>query len=353
MKKLNIWFLFVLLFCFLCGNSCCCFTINELSDWSDSNISSNKSFFGISVEGLRISKEKLNDREKETGFDLNFVNLFLQWPKEPTYGYFPTYAMEVIWEYGAMPIITWEPMYIYDGEENYISYKDILAGKYDKYLSYVAEEIKKFDKPIILRFAHEMNLSRYHWGVETEEYNDTYPDIYKRMYRYIHEFFKLRGIVNILWAFSPNCDSVPNTRWNKISNYYPGDFIIDIMGVDGYNFGDKKIGNYQSSWRSFEEIFTLSINEIQKINKIKPFFIFETASVKNGVGKQTWIDDALFFIDKKNITCMMWFQIDKEEKWKITDTEKYLFDKIDQRKNPQRWGWEIVNEKIKSFKRAR
>lgn len=347
MKKLNIW-----LFIFLLP--LCSFTFaRDESLNRDSSGYSQKSFLGISLEGLRISENKLENSADETGITLNFVNLFLQWPKNPNNGYFPLHAMEEIWDCGAVPVITWEPMYIDDGEEHYISYRDILDGKYDKYLSYVIGEIQKFNKPVIIRFAHEMNLSKYHWTVPPDKYNDSYPAIYKTVYRYIHSKFRLSGTGNILWAFCPNCDSVPNYKWNNIESYYPGDSFVDIMGVDGYNWGDNKMRDYQSTWRSFDNIFSSSIQEIKKINSKKPLFIFETASSFKGGDRAVWIDKALYNLEKNDITCMMWFHIDKEEKWKISPQEKYIFEKNIQRENAQKWAWSMINEKIKSFKGTR
>ena len=335
-------FIFIVLFCFL-------FLLFSFSPEKRDN-KEKGSFLGISLEGIRVSQKMLNKNEEETGFFPSFVNLFLQWPRDPSNGYFPQMAADAVWDYGAVMVLTWEPMYIDYGEAKIIPYEEIISGRYDPYLSYMAKELKKFAKPIIIRFAHEMNLSVYHWCVDEKDYNDSYPEIYKNIYNYIYTFFRFQGVGNVIWAFCPNSDSVPPENWNKIENYYPGNDKVDILGTDGYDFGNKKMGEYQSHFRSFKEIFSSSFDELKKLNIDKPFFIFETATAEAGEKKIKWISDALKEIQEKNILSLIWFQIDKEENWKITERDNLEFKKFKQKKGPQNWAWEIINEKIKSFK---
>jgi hypothetical protein len=294
-------------------------------------------FLGVSVEGVRISEKQLIDLEQQTGFKSNFINFFLHWPKKENEGFFPNLSLESIWDYGAVPVITWEPIYLDQGKSNIISYDMILSGKYDEYLSLVADQIKLFKKPIIIRFAHEMNLSSYHWGVEPDKYNEKYPFIYKSLYEYVFTFFKRRKIKNILWAFCPNSESVPNVYWNTLKSYYLGDKYTDILGLDGYNWGNNS--KTKTSWKSFENIFSFSYNKIKEVDSKKPLFIFETATVDKGGNKTKWISDALKKSKELDIVALIWFQIDKEKNWKITEKEKEIFKKnnFKQRQFPQQW----------------
>ena len=192
-----------------------------------------------------------------------------------------------------------------------------MNGLYDKYLDIFVEGLNRISFPIIIRFAHEMNLSRYHWG--KDGFDRDSPDIYVQMFRYIVNYFNEKGSKNVLWAFCPNADSVPNFSWNKIESYYPGDEYIDILGLDGYNFGlcakEKNMG-WTSSWRSFEDIMKSSYTQLKKISK-KPILVFETGCADRGGNKANWIEDALTTSEKWGLKAFSYFQVDKECKWKI------------------------------------
>ena len=313
----------------------------------------NSPYLGIAIEGTNVSEKILQDYEEEVGFRINFVNMFIQWPENVFYGNFPLNSLYSIWEYGAVPIITWEPIYIKNGMETAINYEDIISEKYDKYLSNIVDQVKKYNKPLIIRFAHEMNLSRYHWGTAKENYGMKSPSIYKQMFSYIVSFFNSRKVDNVLWAFCPNSDSVPYALWNKIRNYYPGDEYVDILGLDGYNWGDTKIDNWQSKYRTFEEIFAKAYGELKDLHSKKPIFIFETATVEKGGDKSRWISDAIKIAQNWNIKGLIWFQIDKEKKWKITKKDKKIFQQFDQLPFPQTWAEGILNEKRYTVKASR
>ena len=60
-------------------------------------------------------------------------------------------------------------------------------------------------KPVIIRFAHEMNLNEYHWGTLEAEYGQKSPEIYIKMFRYVVQFFKDEKVDNVLWAFYSKC----------------------------------------------------------------------------------------------------------------------------------------------------
>lgn len=287
-------------------------------------------YLGISLEGDHILKKQLVSIEDEIGFKPSFINLFLQFPENPSSKNFPLDALEEIWSFGSVPIITLEPFILIHSKKQIITI-DMLP-KYDQYLSYLSYVIKNFNRPIIIRLAHEMNISKYHWGVN--KLDERSATIYKDLYRYIVLFFKQEKVNNILWAFCPNADSVPNLAWNNIENYYPGDDVVDILGLDGYDFGSELIDGWQSYPRSFEQIFSSSLKILKKLNSRLPIFIFETAT--NDENRKKWILDSLSYAKREKIDALIWFQIDKEQKWKLTSKDAAIFKELKQ-KDPQKW----------------
>lgn len=96
-------------------------------------------------------------------------------------------------------------------------------------------------------------------------------------FRHMHNLFT--GLTNVKFAWDVNNVSVPDTASNALGVYYPGDAYVDIVGVDGFNFGS-------DSW---DEVFSSSLmNKLSSYGK--PVYILSTASVP-GSSKAQWIMD--------------------------------------------------------------
>jgi len=287
-------------------------------------------YFGLAVEGLPEQPQVFQDKENKTGLPVSMVNFFLQWPQDPEEMNFPGKTLEAVHSFGAMAVVTWEPMY-YDshGQEHMIAAGDILQGRYDDYIQGFASRIKDLEYPVIIRFAHEMNLDRYHWGGSREEYGPESPERYQEMFQYVVKRFRDEDAGNALFAFCPNAGSVPSpeqgAHWNKARNYYPGDDYVDVLGMDGYNWAYTRTmeeHGWQSSWRSFEEIFEHIYSELTSISPEKPLFVFETASPAEGGDRDVWVQNAFETASRWGLDGIIWFQVDKEEDWRLAAGEE-------------------------------
>jgi hypothetical protein len=198
-------------------------------------------FWGVALDGYPVQTERIEQVACDSKLNPQIVSFFLQWPSSPLSGTFPTESLKTIWANGALPCITWEPMYYKNGIEIMVSYQMILSGKYDHYITRFAEQARDWKKPLLIRLAHEMNIERYHWGTVKGEYGPQSPSIYKKIFRYVVALFLKHHADNVLWVFCPNAESVPDigydasAGWNRVANYFPGADVIDIMGIDGYN----------------------------------------------------------------------------------------------------------------------
>ncbi len=282
--------------------------------------------FGIALEGLPDSVSVFQELEQETGFPVSLINFFLQWPQDPGVDNFPGYTIEAVHEFGAVPVLTWEPMYYEDNVEYMIPAQDILEGRYDGYITLFADRMSKLDRPVIIRLAHEMNLSRYHWGGTLEQYGPESPARYVRMFRHVVQIFRGQGTQNVLFAFCPNNESQPDpdvdpdADWNRARNYYPGDEYVDVLGMDGYNWGTTRTvaeHGWNSRWQSFEETFRDIYQELRAINADMPLYVFETSSVRQGGDRNAWIKNAVLTAGKWGLEGLVWFHVDKEEDWRM------------------------------------
>ncbi len=304
-----------------------------LTLWGPSGVSGQADSFlwGFAVDGHPVTQAQLKDIESSTGLGFDMIVFFLQWPPQDdqSSGHFPVESLNAVAAAGAMPVITWEPMYIRDGKETSISYQALLAGRYDDYILRFARGAKTWGKPVMIRFAHEMNLKRYHWGTTEKEYGPDSPAIYRKMHRYVVDLFRRAGAANVLWAFCPNAESVPNasydatSTWNTLSRYYPGDAYVDVLGIDGYNWGTtqkKQTHGWDSRWMSFRDIFAKPVHELKRLSagyRGKRVIVFETSSAAVGGDKKQWIADAIRDALRLGISGIAWFQSNKEVDWRI------------------------------------
>lgn len=199
--------------------------------------------------------------------------------------------------------ISWEPWRAHLKEG--INFDKLLAGDYDTYIAEFASKIREINKPVFIRFAHEMNGDWYPWsGIKTGE------DRFKAAYKYIKDTFDSEGADNVKWVFSLNWQNIPAENDYKL--YYPGDDYADYIGIDGYNWGNTQSW---SKWMSFEDIFSQRYTEIKTRFK-KPIIISEFSSTGSGGNKAEWIADAFGNIKKmKSIKAAVLFNIDKETDW--------------------------------------
>ncbi len=304
--------------------------------------------WGFALDGYPVSREKLKAIEVSTGLKPGMVVFFLQWPgpDDDTAGGFPLESLEAITSIDATPCITWEPMHLKDGSEVTINRDEIIGGRYDGYIRRFAEDAKNWKKPLLIRFGHEMNVKRYHWGTPATEFGPQNPALYRQMYRYVADIFRNAGADNVRWVFCPNAENVPDasydpsSAWNTFSAYYPGSGYVDILGVDGYNWGTtrkKETHGWDSTWMSFGDIFQKPVVELRKLDPGKPVFVFETSTTLAGGDKEKWIIDMMREAPRLGIDGIVWFQSDKEVDWRIeSGTGKNYIRAIEGARDPQR-----------------
>lgn len=297
-------------------------------------------FVGLAVEGLPDTAERLEHIAGEAGVRPAMVVVFLQWPSspdQPDAGAFPRQSVQAIHDSGAVPCITWEPMYIdANGQEQAVDGAAILRGDWNAYIDRFAAAAAEWGHPLVLRPMHEPNLQRYHWGSTEEAYGPDSPALYRRMFAHIVQRFRAVGAPHVRFAFCPNAESVPGMAttgtapWNTIGAYWPGAQYVDVLGLDGYNWGDTQTvaeHGWQSSFRSFADIFGSAHAELRAVANAHPdgtaplpLVIFETASAASGGDRPAWAADAMDTLRNWDAAGVCWFQANKEVDWRLDPT---------------------------------
>lgn len=219
---------------------------------------------------------------------------------------------------GATPVVAWEPWdWTVGVDQPEFSLSRIIAGDYDGYIEEWAADAKGFGRRVLLRFAYEMNGDWMPWS---ERVNGNQPGEYVRAWRRVHRIFDRVGATNVRWVWAPN---VISPTFTPLARLYPGDRYVDVVGIDGYNWGATQ-PSWGSRWRSFDETFGATIRRVRLLTS-KPILITETASTEVGGDKAAWIGDTLAAFDRyPDIIGFMWFNYDKETDWRIQSSARSL-----------------------------
>ncbi|HET7712666.1 MAG TPA: glycosyl hydrolase [Thermoanaerobaculia bacterium] len=252
--------------------------------------------FGAYDGGFPDSFRGLDSLETRLGYRFPVISFYQAWGDRPDQAHFPRRMAETIDQLGSIPMITWEP-WVKDFDESrrtnlpnlaqreYATLAAIARGDYDFYITPWAVEAARFGKPILLRFAHEMNDPyRYPWGPQ----NGNRPDDFIAAWKHAHMVFQKMNATNVLWVWSPHI-SMP---WFEY--YYPGAEWVDWVGTGVLNYGD--VAPW-SRWWTFEQIFGKAYPALEKLQK--PIMITEFGTLTSGGDARQWYREAFDQIENR------------------------------------------------------
>lgn len=215
---------------------------------------------------------------------------------------------------GATSLITWEPWLWSGNGANQPSYAldRITAGDFDAYIQQWGTALRNWGKPVMLRFAHEMNGNWYPWA---EAANGNGAGDYVAAWRHVHDVVAATGATNVQWVWSPN---IPYWGSTPLAGLYPGAGYVDVVGLDGYNWGTAVSW---SSWTSPSALFGEGLAVLRGLAPGKPIIISETASAEAGGSKANWNTALVSYLAAQpDVTGLVWFHHNKEVDWRINSS---------------------------------
>lgn len=188
---------------------------------------------------------------------------------------------------GYIPLITWEPWV-----SGFSRYKDmsmdsslakIVQGEFDAYIHNWAQQAVRFGKPFFLRPGHEMSNPWYSWSVQ----HGNSPELFKKFWRHVHAIFQEEGAHNVAFVWNPYLPSD--------TACYPGDDVVDWVGLDVFNFGSL---SESGMWLDFYTVTKILYDAVKGYNK--PILIAETGCVPGGGNKNNWYRDMFHYLAVDN-----------------------------------------------------
>ncbi|KAI8836630.1 glycoside hydrolase superfamily [Chytridium lagenaria] len=210
-----------------------------------------------------------------------------------------------IWDHGAVPLVTWQPAcWDPDSPSGDSFVVDIAMGRYDDFVKRWARNLKGFldgpdgvagtsdDRRVYIRLGHEMNTALYPWCPNRNP--SVTPRDYIAMWRRTRLLFAGEGLTQptqIQWIWSPNNFEAGGDR-GRAELMYPGDDMVDWLGLDVYQGGDL----WGVPWApSASNIMDPMLTRLTRLSSTKPIAIPEFGAhlqqPQGVVGKAAFLKD--------------------------------------------------------------
>ncbi|HET7520947.1 MAG TPA: hypothetical protein VFK61_05325 [Candidatus Limnocylindria bacterium] len=257
---------------------------------------------GAWVSGFPVDPAAMEHFSELSGRPPAIAHSFQRWqPGRP----FDFAAVDAAAAIGAMPMVSWEPGPVLDA---------VVRGEWDAWVTAAAGSVAADGRPILLRFAHEMNLSQIPWFGP--------PEPFLTAWQRVHERFLAAGATNLRWVWSPYVDG-PNAT--PLEAYLPPLDTVDWIGLDGYNWGRQ---GWRNLWAGFDELFVDSLAAVRSLAPQLPVMLAEIGCAARGGDKAAWMRDALLRAIPAHdmVRAVVWFHENKREHadWRVDSSASAL-----------------------------
>ena len=248
------------------------------------------SYLGVYKAGVPESYAGVQTFTAATGIRPHVVVYYSGW-LEPFRASFAAAAASN----GAVPLVQIEP--------TKVSLTAIAAGRYDKYLSSYAEDVRDYHRAVILSFGHEMNGSWYSWG-----YRHASPAAFVAAWRHIVNVFRAASANNVTWLWTVNViHDAKHGRIPRPRPWWPGSAYVTWVGIDGY---------YYSSSGKFVPLFGPTIAAVRELTH-DPVLIAETA-VAPAADQPGQIADLFGGVHTYGLLGLVWFDASGSRDWRLS-----------------------------------
>jgi hypothetical protein len=194
-------------------------------------------------------------------------------------------------------------------------------GSFDPYLRDLAESVRAWldlgqERSLILAPLQEMNLPETPWGCDAPAY--------VKAFLRIRATFAAAGIddaTRIRWAFAPNGWTSPQCG-GRIAPFYPGDDVVDLIGISAYNFGPNE---WDGRYRFPAYVFR-HLDELRTFAPEKPYLIAQTGTAPRGGDRDAWLREMFVVLAADpNVVGFLYFNKDKSD-WGGNEWDWRVFD---------------------------
>ncbi len=196
------------------------------------------------------------------------------------------------------------------------SNQSIANGSFDAYFIEWANEAKTYGKPVILRYAWEMNGNWFPWSPYNANVNGlNYYDVGNTPENYVTAW---RHIYNLIKPIAPNvkffwCPGGNEGGVTYMKRFYPGKSYVDYVGFDTYNWNPARTTNnpalssvYAGPIGNIREVVTGSRTSLST----KPIIVGETGLLVNNTLRAEKLDFGAIYNTYPDLSGIIYFDVD-------------------------------------------
>jgi cellulose synthase (UDP-forming) len=234
----------------------------------------------------------------------------VMWYADWQHGQVNQAQLQAVSRRGSIPEITWEAWdYLRGARQPKYTLASIIAGRHDAYIRSWAVALRRYGKPVLLRFAQEMNGGQYPWS---EGVNGNRTGQFVRAWRHVFNIFKRAHARNVRWVWSELARGGAPLNAGE----YPGAAYVDIVGLSGFNGGSAMRG--WGGWRSFGGVFDHSLAMLRLIAPRKPVQISEVSTARIGGSVSRWVTGMFGDLARHpEVRSLLWFNVKKQADWRV------------------------------------
>jgi hypothetical protein len=209
-------------------------------------------------------------------------------------------------------------------------FADWASGRHDAYLRVIGAHARAYPYPLYVRPWPEMNgdWQSFQPTSSGSKRDGGTPAEFVDAWRHVVDRIRSAGGTNVKWVFNPTADTNPWTT--DIRTIWPGADVVDVLGLDGFNWGSG--GRFV--WQEFEQIFRDQYARITSLHLTAPVWICEYGckepAVDDGApidpqhAKGAWISRMLSTTAFPRVTTLIAFDARKERDWRIASSPESL-----------------------------
>lgn len=266
--------------------------------------------FGASVsnDGFASTAAALDAFEERIGRKLDVHRWYSLWDQDLTGG---PVAQDVA--RGRTPVLSISTKRVSGAA---VTWAEVASGSQDSRIRALAGQVKALAAPMFLTFQHEPEYAGY--GTPAE---------YRQAWRRFVEVFRAEGVTNVVWTwvvaptpFSPN----PSTA--TADELYPGDDVVDWVGLDAYNWFGCRGSSGPQQWRSMADSAASARAFAQAHGK--ELMLAEYGSVEDPADpnrKAAWLSSAMdTFLSWPEVKAVLYFHHDGNCPWWVDSTQQSI-----------------------------
>ncbi len=198
-----------------------------------------------------------------------------------------------------------------------VNFRDIMSGAHDARLHDFFSQSRSYPGSVTVRLFHEMNGNWYPWTVASSTSNVASVDDWIRGWRHVVDAARAAGAINTRFMFCANMNDVGGI---PVERYWPGEEYVDLIGLDGYNWGWNGDG---TPLVSAQALIGPMYARLTSLHRTAPFEIGEIGCAENP-GKAQWLENLYRSRDFPRLGGLLFFSEKKEQDWRLDSNQRCL-----------------------------